>query len=84
MQAATYGHDRVLEQLLVFGAVPDTGDSDKNTALHEACLIGNYDTVSILLEYNAQINIRNKDGRIFCLSFQTVAKINTFCYPTNV
>ncbi|USP75489.1 hypothetical protein yc1106_02763 [Curvularia clavata] len=64
MQAATSGNIATLELLMSFGFTLDTKAGDESTALHCAARSGQAKTVQYLLDKGADVNAKNKSGRI--------------------
>lgn len=52
-----------MEILLASGGSPDLQNSDGHTSLHLACLLGDEDTVQVLLEAKANVFIVDYDNR---------------------
>jgi ankyrin repeat protein len=64
MQAAIFGHTRVLKVLLDAGAPVDVQTTDNHfTALIEAALSGHTESVQLLLKAGADPGIKDKDGK---------------------
>eukprot|EP01130_Rhizamoeba_saxonica_P007567 TRINITY_DN3058_c0_g1_i2.p1 TRINITY_DN3058_c0_g1~~TRINITY_DN3058_c0_g1_i2.p1 ORF type:complete len:138 (-),score=22.91 TRINITY_DN3058_c0_g1_i2:40-453(-) len=63
-EAASQNKANVLEDLLAAGADPNQTDFDqKNTPLHYASARGNIDAMEILIDYDADVNARNRLGK---------------------
>jgi ankyrin repeat protein len=63
MKAARNGRDDIARDLLEAGAAVNLRDHNGNTALHHAALGGATDAVSVLLEFGADPEARNGEGK---------------------
>ncbi|CAN0435847.1 unnamed protein product, partial [Laminaria digitata] len=60
MEAASRAHDAEMLQLLVaHGASPDAPDSDGNTAMHHAAMLGDTRAIDALVEVGADVVVKN-------------------------
>jgi rhodanese-related sulfurtransferase len=62
MRAARLGRDDIVEELLRFGAAPDTRNADGNTALWLGCFANSQAVVACLIKAGANIDNRNDNG----------------------
>ena len=56
------GHDSIVELLLKNGASPNVQNDQGDTALHKAAYTNRCSTVSLLLNYNADVSLKNSLG----------------------
>ncbi|KAK3706693.1 hypothetical protein RRG08_019688 [Elysia crispata] len=61
--AATYGQTYVLAELLKEGADPMLKSATQRTPLHDACIGGHLDCVSLLLDVMENIEVPDKNGQ---------------------
>jgi len=59
--AAVEGNVKTMRVLLENGAKVDFAGFDRYTALHRACEFGRADSVALLLDYGADINVQNEN-----------------------
>ena len=63
-QAAVYGHDSIITELLEHDASIDVECEDgSETALHKATKYGHLKCVEVLLNYGANVNAKNQCGQ---------------------
>jgi hypothetical protein len=62
LHMATYSHEKMVEFLISEGAEINSLDAAKQTPLHTASGVGNYDVVEVLIQYGAMVNAQDKHG----------------------
>ena len=68
MFAAQKSHLEVAQLLLDEGADPDAQDDDGRTPIMHACQEGQVSSVKLLLQYQANINLKDAKGTVSHLS----------------
>ncbi|XP_060583232.1 ankyrin-3-like [Ruditapes philippinarum] len=59
----TYGQIPVVEEFLQSGADPLSRMSNGRTTLHEVCVGGHHECLSLLLKYTDKVNVKDRDGQ---------------------